>query len=147
MRLTPLEWGLRAPITPRLGGNCWGATAPWQNRSGMKKNKPALNTKLRILPSTLLDLRKERLAESEHGEDIDVIRSLKLTIRNVLEFFIGSLEGGVVYKNVDRPECVDGFPGHGLADGRLANVAGKKHGPSTGFSNKAFGLSSVLLFG
>ena len=23
MRLTPLEWGLRAPITPRLGGNCW----------------------------------------------------------------------------------------------------------------------------
>ena len=20
---TPLEWGLRAPITPRLGGNCW----------------------------------------------------------------------------------------------------------------------------
>ena len=24
-------------------------SAPWQNRSGMKKNKPALNTKLRIL--------------------------------------------------------------------------------------------------
>jgi len=23
MRLTPLEWGLRAPITPRLGENCW----------------------------------------------------------------------------------------------------------------------------
>ena len=23
MRLTPLEWGLGAPITPRLGGNCW----------------------------------------------------------------------------------------------------------------------------
>ena len=23
MRLTPLEWGLRAPITPRLGGNRW----------------------------------------------------------------------------------------------------------------------------
>ena len=41
MRLTPLEWGLRAPITPRLGGNCWGPTAPWQNRSGLKKNKPA----------------------------------------------------------------------------------------------------------
>ena len=45
-----MEWGLRAPITPRLGGNCWGATAPWQNRSRTKKNKPALNTKLRILP-------------------------------------------------------------------------------------------------
>ena len=25
MRLTPLAWGLRAPITPRLGGNCWGS--------------------------------------------------------------------------------------------------------------------------
>ena len=23
MRLTPLEWGLRGPVTPRLGGNCW----------------------------------------------------------------------------------------------------------------------------
>ena len=46
-----MERGLRAPITPRLGGNWLGATEPWQNRSRTKKNKPALNTKLRILPA------------------------------------------------------------------------------------------------
>ena len=49
MRLTPLEWGLRAPITPRLGGN-WEATAPQQIGANRTKNKPTLNTKLRILP-------------------------------------------------------------------------------------------------
>ena len=52
MRLTPLEWGLRAPITPRLGGNA-GRYRAWQNRSQPAKNKPTLNTKLRILPGFL----------------------------------------------------------------------------------------------
>ena len=47
MRLTPSQWGLRAPITPRLGGNGCGAhRALAANRA---KNKPTLN-KLRILP-------------------------------------------------------------------------------------------------
>ena len=35
----------------RVRGEQLGATAPWQNRSQTKKNKPALNTKLRILPN------------------------------------------------------------------------------------------------
>ncbi len=37
----------------RVRGEQLGATAPWQNRSQRKKNKPALNTKLRILPVVL----------------------------------------------------------------------------------------------
>ena len=36
-----------------LRGELLGATALWQNRSEMKKNKPALNTKLRILPAAM----------------------------------------------------------------------------------------------
>jgi hypothetical protein len=51
MRLTPLEWRLRAPITPRLGGTA-GRYRALANRSRTKKNKPTQNTKLRILPST-----------------------------------------------------------------------------------------------
>jgi hypothetical protein len=43
--------GAMRPQTPRLEGELLGATAPWQNRSRTKKNKPTLNTKLRILPS------------------------------------------------------------------------------------------------
>ncbi len=39
MRLTPLEWGLRAPITPRLGGTA-GRYRALANRSRTKKNKP-----------------------------------------------------------------------------------------------------------
>ena len=31
-------------------GEQLGATAPWQNRTKRRKDKPALNTKLRILP-------------------------------------------------------------------------------------------------
>jgi hypothetical protein len=61
MRLTPLEWGLRAPITPRLGGNCWRYRT-WQNRSQTKNNKPTLNTKLRILPEHIDDQSVRELA-------------------------------------------------------------------------------------
>ena len=43
--------GATRPHNPAARGELLGATASWQNRSGMKKNKPALNTKLRILPS------------------------------------------------------------------------------------------------
>jgi hypothetical protein len=50
MRLTPLEWGLRAPITPRLGGNCWALPCLGKIGAKTKNNKRALNTKLRILP-------------------------------------------------------------------------------------------------
>ena len=28
---------MASEIASLLGGNCWGATAPWKNRSGMKK--------------------------------------------------------------------------------------------------------------
>ena len=77
MRLTPLEWGLRAPITPRLGGEPLGATAPWQNRSQPKKNKPTLNTKLRILP-----LRATALFP-QHHEDVSfgLQRAQKASLR------------------------------------------------------------------
>ena len=49
MRLTPMEWGLRAPITPRLGGNPWALPRLGKSEPN-KKSKPTLNTKLRILP-------------------------------------------------------------------------------------------------
>ncbi len=42
--------GATRPHNPAARGELLGATAPWQNRSRMKKNRPALNTKLRILP-------------------------------------------------------------------------------------------------
>ena len=47
-----MEWGLRAPITPRLGGNCWALPRLGKIGAEQRKNKPTLNTKLRILPST-----------------------------------------------------------------------------------------------
>jgi hypothetical protein len=37
MRLTPLEWGLRAPITPRLGGNRWAL--PRLGKIGAERRK------------------------------------------------------------------------------------------------------------
>ena len=46
---------------------------------------------------------------------------------------------------VDSAERIDGFPGYGLADSRLANVARKEHGLATGFGNKTFGLAGVGL--
>ena len=39
--------GATRPHNPAARGELLGATAPWQNRSQTKKNKPALNTKLR----------------------------------------------------------------------------------------------------
>ena len=42
--------GATRPHNPAARGEPLGATAPWQNRSQPKKNKPTLNTKLRILP-------------------------------------------------------------------------------------------------
>jgi hypothetical protein len=45
-----MEWGLTRPHNPAARGELLGATAPWRNRSRTKKNKPTLNTKLRILP-------------------------------------------------------------------------------------------------
>ena len=42
--------GATRPHSPAARGELLGATAPWQNRSRTKKNKPTLNTKLRILP-------------------------------------------------------------------------------------------------
>ena len=43
--------GATRPHNPAARGEPLGATAPWENRSQPKKNKPTLNTKLRILPS------------------------------------------------------------------------------------------------
>src|SRR6476660_6971583 len=52
MMLTPLEWGLRAPITPRLGGNRWAL--PRLGKSELNEEKQTTqNTKLRILPGVL----------------------------------------------------------------------------------------------
>ena len=97
--------------------------------------------------SALFNLREDRLAEAEHAEDIYAIRFLELIIGNVLEFFVGPLEGGIVYKDVDGAELIDGFPGYSLRYGMLANVAGQEHGFATGFGNETFGLPSVRLLG
>ena len=47
-----MEWGLRAPITPRLGGNCWALPRHGKIGAEGRKIKPTLNTKFRILPAT-----------------------------------------------------------------------------------------------
>jgi hypothetical protein len=90
-------------------------------------------------------LREDCLAKSEHGEDVHAIRLFKLIIWNVLKFFVSPLEGGIVYKDVDIPERIDGFAGYGLANSRLADVPGKEQGPSTGFGDETFRLASVGL--
>ena len=43
------------------------------------------------------------------GEDIHAICFLEFIIRDVLEFFVTPLEGGVVHKDVDGAERVNGF--------------------------------------
>ena len=60
MRLTPLEWGLRAPITPRLGGNRWAL--PRLGKSELNEEKQTTqNTKLRILPMSSPGRRRTRI--------------------------------------------------------------------------------------
>ena len=48
--------GATRPHNPAARGELLGATAPWQNRSQPKKNKPTLNTKLRILPPRMVGM-------------------------------------------------------------------------------------------
>ena len=50
MSLTALEWGLRAPITPRFGGNL-EALPRLQETEPKQQKKPTSNTKLRTDPS------------------------------------------------------------------------------------------------
>ena len=45
--------GATRPHNPAARGELRGATAPWQIGAETKNNKPALNTKLRILPSQM----------------------------------------------------------------------------------------------
>ena len=52
--------GAARPHNPAARGELLGATAPWRNRSQTKNNKPALNTKLRILPSLFIKLSPPR---------------------------------------------------------------------------------------
>jgi len=78
-------------------------------------------------------LRKERLTEAEHSEDIHAIGFLEFIIRDVLEFFVSLLEGSIVHKDVDGTECVEGFPRHRLGYEPLANIAGQENGFATGF--------------
>jgi hypothetical protein len=59
--------------------------------------------------SALLHLREDRLAEVEHAEDVHAIRFLELLIGNVLESFIGPLESGIIHKDVDNAQSIDGF--------------------------------------
>jgi hypothetical protein len=76
---------------------------------------------------------EERLAKAEHSEDIDAIRFLELRIRNILEFFVGPLKGGIVHEDVDSGQRIDGFPGNGFRFRRFANVAGKQDRLASGF--------------
>jgi len=61
MSLTALEWGLRAPITPRFGGNL-EALPRLQETEPKQQKKPTSNTKLRTDPSTVRDPEVCRLA-------------------------------------------------------------------------------------
>ena len=64
--------------------------------------------------SAFFHLWQDRLAKAEHSEDIDAIRFLELMIRNILEFFVGPLKGGIVHEDVDSAQRIDGFPGNGF---------------------------------
>ena len=46
--------GATRPHNPAARGELLGATAPRRNRSQTKNNKPAQNTKFRILPASTL---------------------------------------------------------------------------------------------
>jgi hypothetical protein len=52
----------------------------------------------------------------------------------------------MVYKDVDGAERIDGFPGHSLGYGMLANVAGEEDGFATDFGNETLGLPGIRLF-
>ena len=51
MSLTALEWGLRAPITPRFGGNLEALSRALKIPNQNNNKKPTSNTKNRIAPS------------------------------------------------------------------------------------------------
>ena len=65
--------GATRPHNPAARGELLGATAPWQNRSRTKKNKPTLNTKLRILPPSAIPYPAEAV-----GADADVLSDVIL---------------------------------------------------------------------
>jgi hypothetical protein len=44
------------------------------------------------------------------------------------------------------PNRIDGFPGHSLGYGMLANVAGEEDGFATGFGNETLGLPGIRVF-
>ena len=69
MRLTPLEWGLRAPHHPAARGELLGATARGKIEANRRKTKPTLNTKLRILPVSERPPANERQTSSRIGYD------------------------------------------------------------------------------
>ena len=50
MSLTALEWGLRAPITPRFGGNLEALSRALKIPNQNNNKKPTSNTKNRIAP-------------------------------------------------------------------------------------------------
>jgi hypothetical protein len=50
MSLTALEWGLRAPITPRFGGNLEALSRALKIPNQNNNKKPTSNTKNRIGP-------------------------------------------------------------------------------------------------
>jgi hypothetical protein len=125
--------------TGEADDGCFGRGIGDEILTGIKGlDRPGVNN-----GSALFHLWEDRLAKAEHGEDIYAIRFLELIIGNVLEFFIGPLEGGIVHKDVDGAERIDGFPRHSLGYGMLANVAGEEDGFAPGFGNEPFGLASV----
>jgi len=78
MSLTALEWGLRAPITPRFGGNL-EALPRLQETEPKQQKKPTSNTKLRTdpqggLPLIEPDVRIARIRLSECRSSVCFMR-------------------------------------------------------------------------
>ena len=101
MRLTPLEWGLRAPITPRLGGNGWGATAPWPNWSRPKKqNRPETQNFGTPLPPIKCILGcRHWLANSSRGVAIEIYLALIAAL--LLQLYSGRRPNRRMMENIE----------------------------------------------
>src|SRR6516165_3765432 len=80
-------------------------------------------------------------SQPEHGENIYAKRFLELIIRNILEFIISSLKGGIIDKDVDCAERIDGFPSHRRAYALLSDVTGEQDGFASRLGDQTFGLA------
>jgi hypothetical protein len=77
MRLTLSQWGLRAPRTPRLGGNKWALPPPWQTQnsdtSDRRSQADILRTTKVALDAILLNGADPASTMKEANEEVNAL--------------------------------------------------------------------------